>query len=386
MRSRRRRGRKPHWYADLCSILSALKPQLHEARAWRRALILTIAIICVVSAAGALTIFAGEWTHSENRAETSFVSEASEIPPEFTGAPVTSGTKTVILKCDGEEKPVTTSQVTVFGVLEEAGIVLGENDEVFPNGNSGLLEQMEIIVIRVTEETQELMVEIPFETVVTPTPTLYKGEEKVVQEGRPGQRQITMVQTLRNGTLSEHRVIDSSLVSEPRDHIIWIGTKDRPATTRATTKSTTKATTKATTKSTTTVTTKTTTKATTTAPAEPTPPDLDTITTAGGQTYTFKKKINGESVAYYSSLPNPKTATGNPAIPGKTIAVDPSVIPLGSLVYITSVDGKSWTYGPAYAHDVGGGIKGNIVDLFKASYAEAVSHGRRNCIIYVLNP
>ena len=106
--------------------------------------------------------------------------------------------------------------------------------------------------------------------------------------------------------------------------------------------------------------------------------------TVGGKTYGVKQMINGEAVAYYSKLANPSTATGNPAIPGKTIAVDPRVIPLGSLVYVTSVDGVSWSYGPAYAHDVGGGIKGNIIDLFKASYDECVAHGRRDCIIYIL--
>ena len=40
-----------------------------------------------------------------------------------------------------------------------------------------------------------------------------------------------------------------------------------------------------------------------------------------------------------------------------TISVDPSVIPLGSLVY---VDG----YGKAIAADTGGAIKGNIIDVY----------------------
>ena len=40
-----------------------------------------------------------------------------------------------------------------------------------------------------------------------------------------------------------------------------------------------------------------------------------------------------------------------------TIAVDPSIIPLGSKVYIPG-------YGMAIAADTGGAIKGNKIDLF----------------------
>lgn len=53
-----------------------------------------------------------------------------------------------------------------------------------------------------------------------------------------------------------------------------------------------------------------------------------------------------------------------------TIAVDPSVIPLGSKVY---VDG----YGYAIAADTGGAIKGNIIDLYLNTSSECTSWGRR---------
>ena len=46
------------------------------------------------------------------------------------------------------------------------------------------------------------------------------------------------------------------------------------------------------------------------------------------------------------------------------VAVDPTVIPLGTKLYIESPDGgKSWTYGYCIAGDTGGAIKGNRVDL-----------------------
>ena len=76
------------------------------------------------------------------------------------------------------------------------------------------------------------------------------------------------------------------------------------------------------------------------------------------------------------------SATGVPLQPG-VIAVDPKVIPLGSRVYIESLDG-SWTYGYALAADTGGAIKGNRVDLLFLTKSECYEFGRRKCRVYVL--
>ena len=49
-------------------------------------------------------------------------------------------------------------------------------------------------------------------------------------------------------------------------------------------------------------------------------------------------------------------------------AVDPKVIPLGSQVY---VEGHGWRI----AEDVGGKVKGNIIDIFMGSRKEALNLG-----------
>lgn len=60
-----------------------------------------------------------------------------------------------------------------------------------------------------------------------------------------------------------------------------------------------------------------------------------------------------------------------------TIAVDPSVIPLGSKVFIPG-------YGYAIASDTGGAVKGNIIDLYLNSYEECISWGRRNVTLHLI--
>lgn len=61
----------------------------------------------------------------------------------------------------------------------------------------------------------------------------------------------------------------------------------------------------------------------------------------------------------------------------RVIAVDPSVIPLGSRVYVEG-------YGEAIAADTGGAIKGGIIDL-NMSQSEAIAWGRRPVNITILD-
>lgn len=72
-----------------------------------------------------------------------------------------------------------------------------------------------------------------------------------------------------------------------------------------------------------------------------------------------------------------KTASGTQVQAGRTIAVDPNVIPLGTRV---SVDGKIYV-----AEDTGSAIKGNIVDIYFNSHSEALSWGRRNVEVKILD-
>lgn len=71
-----------------------------------------------------------------------------------------------------------------------------------------------------------------------------------------------------------------------------------------------------------------------------------------------------------------RTSTGKTATAGRTIAVDPSIIPYGTGVIIDGV-----TY---IAEDCGGAIKGNRVDIFFNNHEEATSYGRRVVTAYIL--
>lgn len=69
------------------------------------------------------------------------------------------------------------------------------------------------------------------------------------------------------------------------------------------------------------------------------------------------------------------TATGIPVAPG-IAAVDPSVIPLGSTLII---DGQRYL-----AADVGGTIKGQMVDIAVATHQEAVEFGVQSAPVWIV--
>lgn len=73
------------------------------------------------------------------------------------------------------------------------------------------------------------------------------------------------------------------------------------------------------------------------------------------------------------------TATGT-TVARSCVAVDKSVIPLGTTMFITS---GSYTYGMAHAEDTG--VRGAKIDLFMDTYDECIQFGRRNSVAYFLD-
>jgi len=69
------------------------------------------------------------------------------------------------------------------------------------------------------------------------------------------------------------------------------------------------------------------------------------------------------------------TASGLPVGPG-IIATDPTVIPLGTRVFVPG-------YGKAVAADTGSAVRGNTIDLWVASCAQASAYGRRTVTITI---
>ena len=86
---------------------------------------------------------------------------------------------------------------------------------------------------------------------------------------------------------------------------------------------------------------------------------------------TGKRQLTVSATCYDLSG---RTATGMPVGQG-VVAVDPSVIPLGTRLYVPG-------YGHGVAADVGGGIKGDVIDLWMTP-SQCAAWGRRTVTITI---
>ena len=95
------------------------------------------------------------------------------------------------------------------------------------------------------------------------------------------------------------------------------------------------------------------------------------------------KEITVEATAYTAECEGcigiTKTGVDLNANPdAKVIAVDPSIIPLGSKVYVEG-------YGYATAEDTGGAIKGNRIDVFVPEQNDAIQWGRKQVKVTIID-
>lgn len=241
--------------------------------------------------------------------------------------------------------------------FNHTGYALGTDDYIKPSYNNET-NTLTFEIVRVTTDTVTENEVIKKGTITTYNGSLEKGTSKVIREGNDGLKTSTYTVRYENG-VETSRVLTSEIIdTKPVDEIIEQGTKVVTIFNKTGSSVT-----------------------------------GSTIVTAGGKELTFSNVITASATAYdlsYESCgKNPGdrgygiTASGMRARYG-IVAVDPSVIPLGTKLYIEAADG-SWVYGEAIAGDTGGAIKGNKVDLFFNSRSECMAFGRRTAKIYILD-
>lgn len=237
---------------------------------------------------------------------------------------------------------VTSVHDTVGKILNGLGIQLKEKDYVYPDLDTKIGLGSNIEVFRVTEVLESVESNIPFEKVVNRTDKLDKGISNVVQEGREGLKKIDYKKEYINGELNSTTIENEEIVVEPISHIVEKGTRDIIVTSRGNTNYR---------------------------------KVVDMSASAYDLSYESTRRRPGDK--YYGL-----TASGTRVRPG-VVAVDPSVIPLGTKLYVESTDGTK-DYGFAIAEDKGGAIKGNKIDLFFETAKEVKSFGRRKVKVYIL--
>jgi len=251
----------------------------------------------------------------------------------------------------GEKNEYLTTKRVVGEILAELGIDAKDTDKVTPGYYDTVSAYTEISLIRTNVEEITKYEEIPYESIEKINKSLASGTKKVTNQGSAGEKEVIYRISYEDGVEVGREKVSEKITKEPVKRVTEIGPRSKM--------------------------------------------DAYQVASAGVKTsrsgnLSYSRVLSLSATAYDASscgkTPGQRgygiTATGAKAQKG-VVAVDPSVIPLGTKLYIESADGK-YVYGYAVAADKGSAIKGNRIDLCFNTNSEAISFGRRNVKVYVL--
>ena len=254
---------------------------------------------------------------------------------------------TVDITADGSTRTVYATGGTVAQLLQKNGVPLTGDDYAQPAADTPVTEEtgsVAVYCVSYKEATYDTV--LPYETVRQTTSLFYRSQDRVmtIQQGRDGYRQQVVRERYVNGELESYEVISE-------------GASNREAVTEI-------------------------------LKSYEAGAPVSSVEAPDGVTVE-----NGVPSGDYVLFEGMK-ATGYSAARGMgssglglyygTFAVDPTLIPYGTKVYIASADGR-FVYGWAIATDTGMFIHNNRwqVDLFYETYAESAINGVQTVNVYV---
>ena len=242
----------------------------------------------------------------------------------------------VTINANGKEIEIQSADNTIEEMLDnrkdellEQGIEFNKDvDEVTPALNSQLESGLDIKLVKV--EKKEIIEKeiVEYDTVVEKSADFDINYEKTKTEGINGEKEVVYEVVYKDGVEDTRSVKSSKVITQPQSKVVVKGTADLGAN--------------------------------------------------RGSSPSGKTVLKCSATAYSggwgtSSGRKPCRVEGGLS----TIAVDPTVIPMGSKVY---VDG----YGYAVAADTGTAIKGNKIDVYFNSYKESCDWGLKQVDVTII--
>ena len=245
-----------------------------------------------------------------------------------------AGPVEVTLVRNGTEYDYTYFAVECSDFLTYAGVTLTEVDRVSVPGDVILYDNMMIDVSTVEYEQYTVEEPMPYNYDLTEVDTVPRGSLNVLTEGVDGVKRVTYLEKRVGGEITDREVIAEEIVVPPVNGTAEYGVGG-------------------------------------------------VVTASDGTyyTYSYRKLMEATAYTYVPGKTTMTTATGATLAKG-IVAVDPTVIPMHTKMYIAS---DTYEYGYGVAEDTGGVIKGDIVDLAFMSYDECIQFGRRKVWVYILD-
>ncbi|MBN1873905.1 MAG: DUF348 domain-containing protein [Anaerolineae bacterium] len=222
----------------------------------------------------------------------------------------------VSVHVDGHVLRTRTHRSRVGEVLADLGVMLNGQDYTEPSLDAVLGNGVEVYVVRVSESVIVQQSPIPFDSVWEPDSDWEIDNQRLLQEGEPGVLESRIRVRYENGQVVDRWEEGTSVVKAPVNRVMGYGTKVVIRT----------------------------------IPTENGVVEYWRVLRMLATSYSAATSGVSPSNPYYG-----RTATGMTMQRG-IVAVDPSVIPLHSKIYVPG-------YGIGIAGDTGGAVRGKRIDL-----------------------
>lgn len=291
-------------------------------------------------------------------------------------------TNVKIILSNDYEMTVLTSKTKVLEILKENHIDILEDEKVSPNLDSEILENKTIRISKNSDNNQEVakkepvitseeilssygtiiekiiteQVIIPYETITKEATGEGTKQNKVIQNGKDGLKEVTYKVKYQNDIEIEKTEISSKIIKQPVNKIVQVKTiqvTSRSATDRVAT----------------------------------TNPALTASTTLAKSVQGITPTIKSFNTSAYCSCAkccgktNGITASGAKASAWYTLAAGKGY-KIGTVIYIPAFKNKP-NGGWFVVQDRGGAISNSKLDVYMGSHSAALQYGRRNVECYV---
>jgi len=266
----------------------------------------------------------------------------------------------VTVQADGEAHVAYTTEDTVADVVDSLDIDLAEHDRVSPSLSTALQEGMTVSVVRVRKEVTQTQYPIAFKVVQKDNADLEEGKKKVVTPGKNGLVVFKTERVYEDGKLVSREMIEKTVAKPAVQQVVAVGTKKKAEV------------------------------AALSYDGKPSTGEARVVK-LNGKSVKIKRLLSNVTLTAYSagvaSTGKAKgdegygvTSSGAYVKEGRTIAVDPRVVPMGWWVYIEGI-------GFRRAEDTGSAVKGKKIDIYYDSEAHANKFGlKRGYTVYVIGP
>ena len=233
---------------------------------------------------------------------------------------------------------------SVLCVLDLAGFTLSEEHRTAMAVLRPVSPDQVIRVAFSPGTTQTVREEIPYQTIRIPHSLFASGRTIPVSSGSPGLRDATYSLLSINEEAIGMALVSEAVIEDPKHARVIVGTPG----------------------------------------ARISPLNFNWERDGEGSPINYVRRLTNQRATAYSERCGTITSTGQRARVG-LVAVNPRVIPYGTLLYIRSACG-TFNYGYAIAADTGGDLMRGVIDidLFYDSHFEAIQHGSRRVEIFIL--